>query len=69
MRAVDRIGHYEFPVQFDDANRAQLAGLSKIAGAKASAAMLAVLKNPNDAESVAVLDQNPKWLPSIAGRC
>src|SRR5260221_4030662 len=35
VRAVDRISRYEFPVQLDDANRAQLAGLSKIAGAKA----------------------------------
>ena len=69
VRAVDRISRYEFPVQLDDANRAQLAGLSKIADAKAGAAMLAVLKNPNDAQSVAVLDQNPKWHAILRTTC
>ena len=69
VRVVDRISHYEFPVQLDDANRAQLAGLSKIAGAKAGAAMLAVLKNPGDAQSVAVLDQNPKWHAILRTTC
>src|ERR1700730_13138577 len=69
VRAVDRISRYEFPVQLDDANRAQLAGLSKIAGAKAGASMLAALKNPNDAQSVAVLDQNPKWHAILRTTC
>jgi acetylornithine deacetylase/succinyl-diaminopimelate desuccinylase-like protein len=68
VRAVDRISHYEFPVQLADANRAQLAGLSKIAG-EAGAAMLNVLKNPNDAQSVAVLDKNPKWHAILRTTC
>ena len=69
VRAVDRISRYEFPVQLDDANRANLAGLAKIVGGEASAAMLAVLKNPNDAQSVAVLDKNPKWHAILRTTC
>jgi acetylornithine deacetylase/succinyl-diaminopimelate desuccinylase-like protein len=69
VRAVDRISRYEFPVQLDDANRANLAGLAKIVGGEASTAMLAVLKNPNDAQSVAVLDQNPKWHAILRTTC
>jgi acetylornithine deacetylase/succinyl-diaminopimelate desuccinylase-like protein len=69
VRAVDRISRYEFPVQLDDANRANLAGLSKVVGSEAGAAMLAVLKNPNDAPSVAVLDQNPKWHAILRTTC
>src|SRR5258708_16426701 len=44
-------------------------GLTKIAGAEAGAAMLAVLKNPNDAKSVAVLDRNPKWHAILRTTC
>jgi hypothetical protein len=69
VRAVDRISRYEFPVQLDDANRANLAGLAKIVGGEAGTAMLAVLKNPNDAQSVAVLDQNPKWHAILRTTC
>lgn len=69
VRAVDRIGSYEFPVQLNDANRAQLAGLSKIVGGEAGAAMLAVLKNPNDADAVAVLDKNRQWHAILRTTC
>jgi acetylornithine deacetylase/succinyl-diaminopimelate desuccinylase-like protein len=69
VRAVDKISHYEFPVQLDDANRANLAGLSKIVDSRASAAMLAVLKNPNNAQAVAVLDENPKWHAILRTTC
>ena len=32
VRAVDRVSHFEFPVQLDDANRGYFAGMSTIAG-------------------------------------
>jgi len=61
VRAVDRVSRYEFPVQLDDANRAYFTGMSKIVGGEAAAAMVAVVKNPDDAASVAVLDKNRNW--------
>ena len=48
VRAVDRVSHYEFPVQLDDANRGYFTGMSKIMGGENGAAMAAVVKNPND---------------------
>ncbi|HEY1492314.1 MAG TPA: M20/M25/M40 family metallo-hydrolase, partial [Steroidobacteraceae bacterium] len=38
VRAVDRVSHYEFPVQLDDANRGYFSGMSKIVGGAQGAA-------------------------------
>lgn len=69
VRAVDRISRYEFPVQLDDANRAYFTGMSKAVGGEASAAMAAVVRNPEDAAAVAVLDKNPNWHAMLRTTC
>ena len=69
VRAVDKVSHYEFPVQLDDANRAYFTGMSKVVGGQIGAAMLAVVKNPEDSVSVAVLDKNTDWHAMLRTTC
>jgi acetylornithine deacetylase/succinyl-diaminopimelate desuccinylase-like protein len=69
VRAVDRVSRYEFPVQLDDANRAYFTGMSKIISGEAGVAMAAVVRNPGDGVSVAILDQNPNWHAMLRTTC
>jgi len=69
VRAVDRVSHYEFPVQLDDANRAYFTGMSKIVGGEAGAAMADVVRNPQDARAIAVLDKNQNWHAMLRTTC
>ena len=69
VRAVDKVSRYEFPVQLDDANRAYFTGMSRIVGSEAGAAMLAVVKNPEDSAAVAVLDKNADWHAMLRTTC
>ncbi|HEX4773741.1 MAG TPA: M20/M25/M40 family metallo-hydrolase [Bryobacteraceae bacterium] len=69
VRAVDRISRYEFPVQFNEANRGYFTAMSKIVGGEAGAAMTAVLKDPGDAASIAVLDKNRSWHAMLRTTC
>jgi acetylornithine deacetylase/succinyl-diaminopimelate desuccinylase-like protein len=69
VRAVDRVSHYEFPVELDDANRAYFTGMSKIVGGEAGVAMAAVVRNPRDAAAVAVLDKDQNWHAMLRTTC
>ena len=69
VRAVDRVSHFEFPVELDDANRAYFTGMSKIVAGEAGAAMTAVAKNPHDAASVAILDKDQNWHAMLRTTC
>ena len=69
VHAVDGVSRYEFPVQLDDANRAYFTGMSKIVGGEAGTAMAAVIKNPEDAASVAILDKGPNWHAMLRTTC
>jgi acetylornithine deacetylase/succinyl-diaminopimelate desuccinylase-like protein len=69
VRAVDRVSHYEFPVQLDDANRGYFSGMSKIIGGENGAAMAAVVANPQDAAAVAVLDKDRNWHAMLRTTC
>jgi acetylornithine deacetylase/succinyl-diaminopimelate desuccinylase-like protein len=69
VRAVDRISRFEFPVELDDANRAYFTGMSKIVAGDAGAAMTAVLSNPHDVASVAILDQDQNWHAMLRTTC
>jgi acetylornithine deacetylase/succinyl-diaminopimelate desuccinylase-like protein len=69
VRAVDRVSHFEFPVELGDANKAYFTGMAKIVGGEAGAAMLAVVKNPQDAASVAILDKDPNWHAMLRTTC
>ncbi len=69
VRAVDRVSHYEFPVQLDDANRGYFAGMSKIVGGEKGAAMAAVVANPGNAAAVTILDQDRNWHAMLRTTC
>ena len=69
VRALDRLSRYEFPVQLDDANRAYFSGMSKLVGGESGAAMQAVLRNPQDAQAVAILDTDPNWHAMLRTTC
>ncbi len=69
VRAVDRVSHYEFPVQLDDANRAYFSGMSKIYGGEQGAAMAAIVANPGDTSALAVLDRNMNWHAMLRTTC
>jgi acetylornithine deacetylase/succinyl-diaminopimelate desuccinylase-like protein len=69
VRALDRVSRFEFPVQLDEANRAYFTAMAKIVGGEAGGAMQAVVKNPQDATAVAILDQNQDWHAMLRTTC
>ena len=69
VRAVDRVSHYEFPVQLDDANRAYFSGMSKIYSGEQGAAMSAIVADPANATALAVLDKNMNWHAMLRTTC
>jgi len=69
VRAVDRVSHFEFPVELDDANRAYFTGMAKIVGGQAGAAMAAIVKNPRDASALAILDKDHNWHAMLRTTC
>lgn len=69
VRALDRLSHYEFPVQLDDANRGYLTAMSKIVGGEKGTAMAAVVADPTDAAAVAVLDKDQNLHAMLRTTC
>jgi acetylornithine deacetylase/succinyl-diaminopimelate desuccinylase-like protein len=69
VRGVDRVSHFEFPVELDDANRAYFTAMAKIVRGEAGAAMTAVVKNPQDTASVAILDKDQNWHAMLRTTC
>jgi acetylornithine deacetylase/succinyl-diaminopimelate desuccinylase-like protein len=72
--ALTRIGAYEFPVQFNDVNRAYFAGMAKIQAAKGESAvadaMNAFLRDPSDARAIAlVTGSDPSWNATLRTTC
>jgi acetylornithine deacetylase/succinyl-diaminopimelate desuccinylase-like protein len=72
--ALSRISAYDFPVQFNDANRAYFAGMEKIQAAKGEKAvadaMAAFLRDPADAQAIAlVVAKDPGWNATLRTTC
>ena len=72
--ALTRIEAYEFPPQFTDASRAYFTGMAKIQSAKGnadvSAAMNALVKDPGDAKSIALVsEKDPSWNATMRTTC
>jgi acetylornithine deacetylase/succinyl-diaminopimelate desuccinylase-like protein len=73
-RALTRIEDYEFPPQFTDASRAYFAGMAKIQAAKGNAevaaAMAALVKDPADAQAIALVSsKDPTWNSTLRTTC
>jgi acetylornithine deacetylase/succinyl-diaminopimelate desuccinylase-like protein len=72
--ALTRIGAYDFPAQFTDANRAYFAGMAKIQAAKGdnevAGAMNAFLRDPSDARSLSLVSaKDPSWNATLRSTC
>ena len=72
--ALTRISAFDFPVQFNDANRAYFAGMAKIQSSKGAIevanAMNAFLRDPNDASALAlVASKDPSWNATLRTTC
>ena len=68
-RAIDKISRYEFPVQFNDANRAFFTRMSTIVGGPAGQAMTDLIANPADAKANAVLSADPTFHSMLRTTC
>ncbi|KHL25628.1 peptidase M20 [Croceibacterium mercuriale] len=68
-RALDRIGHHEFPVQFIDANRAYFTQMADVVGGEAGAAMRRLVADPGDGEADRLLSANPSWHTMLRTTC
>jgi acetylornithine deacetylase/succinyl-diaminopimelate desuccinylase-like protein len=72
--ALTKIAGYEFPVQFNDANRAYFAGMATIQAAKGETAvadaMRAFLRDPGDAAAVTLVSaKDPSWNATLRTTC
>jgi acetylornithine deacetylase/succinyl-diaminopimelate desuccinylase-like protein len=72
--ALTRVGAYDFPAQFNDANRAYFTGMTKIKAAKGEIeianAMSAFLRDPADASSLALVSsKDPSWNATLRTTC
>ncbi len=72
--AVTRVGAYDFPAEFNDANRAYFTGMAKIKAAQGdsevAAAMNAFLRDPGDEQAIArVAGKDPSWNATLRTTC
>jgi len=72
--ALTRVGAYDFPAQFTDANRAYFTGMAKIQAAKGQSetanAMNAFLRDPGDARALALVSaKDPSWNATLRTTC
>ncbi|MEI8299557.1 MAG: M20/M25/M40 family metallo-hydrolase [Pseudomonadota bacterium] len=72
--ALTKIGAYDFPPQFNDANRAYFTGMAKIQAGKGETAvanaMNGFLKDPADTSSIAVVAaKDPSWNATLRTTC
>jgi acetylornithine deacetylase/succinyl-diaminopimelate desuccinylase-like protein len=72
--ALTRIGAYDFPAQFNDANRAYFAGMAKLKASKGetdvASAMNALLSHPGDEQAIAlVASRDPSWNATMRTTC
>lgn len=72
--ALTRIGAYDFPVQFNDANSAYFTGMAKIQAAKGEAevanAMNAFLRDRDNEHAIALVSgKDPSWNATLRTTC
>lgn len=72
--ALIRVKGYEFPAQFNDANRAYFTAIAKLKAAKGDTdvanAMNAFLRNPDDQQAIALVSgKDPSWNATLRTTC
>jgi acetylornithine deacetylase/succinyl-diaminopimelate desuccinylase-like protein len=68
-RALDRVGRYDFPVQFIDANRGYFSRMAKVVGGAEGAAMAAIVANPADKAASDLLNRSPSYHSMLRTTC
>ena len=68
-KALARLGDYDFPPQLSQLTRASLAGMAAQVEPELGAAMVRVVKDPNDAEALAIIRSNPEYIGQIGTTC
>ena len=69
VRAVDKISGFEFPVQFNDANRGFFTRMAPIVGGPMGQAMTALVANPADEKANAILSADPSFHAMLRTAC
>ena len=67
--ALGRIGAFEFPVMFTDSTHIFFSKTAELRGGDIGAAMKALLSNPQDTASDALLSNNPDWHSMLRTTC
>jgi acetylornithine deacetylase/succinyl-diaminopimelate desuccinylase-like protein len=72
--ALTRVSNYDFPPQFNDANRGYFAAMAPLQAAKGetaiAAAMSALVSHPDDASSIALVSaKDPSWNAMLRTTC
>ena len=68
-RALDKLGRYDFPVQFIEANRGYFTKMAGIVGGENGAAMKTIVAHPNDERANAVLNKSAIWHSMLRTTC
>jgi acetylornithine deacetylase/succinyl-diaminopimelate desuccinylase-like protein len=68
-RAIDKISRYEFPVQFNDANRGFFTRMAPIVGGPVGQAMTDLVANPANEKANAILSADPSFHAMLRTAC
>lgn len=67
--ALVRLGAYDFAPQFSELTAASLRGMGSQVDPELGTAMLRIVDNPNDAEALAIIRNNPEYIGQIGTTC
>nr|WP_223797578.1 M20/M25/M40 family metallo-hydrolase [Sphingomonas nostoxanthinifaciens] len=67
--ALQKVAHYEFPLQLNDTTRAYFAKAGAVRGDAIGQAMVAIAKNPGDKAAEAVLNQDRSYHSMLRTTC
>jgi acetylornithine deacetylase/succinyl-diaminopimelate desuccinylase-like protein len=68
-RALDRLSRYDFPVQFNDANRSYFLKMADVVGGEEGAAMKSIVANPQDKAANDLLNKSPDYHAMLRTTC
>ncbi len=68
-QALARLQTYAFPVELNEVTRSYFEGVAPQVDARTREAMARLIKNPADAEAVALLDGNPEYVGVVRTTC
>lgn len=67
--ALTRLERFQFPIQFNDTTRAYFAGLAKLRGGEAGAAIQVLLADPADEAASRAVTADPTWNAMLRSTC